>query len=256
MIFDCHVHLPSPCLKQTWEWKPCTPDLAAAVRYLRRCGVTRAIANSVRGELASTPEEFVAGNDEAREAARAYPEMIVPACLVNTNFGGEALTEIRRCHSLGVVWLGELCGYAGGYEYHTEAFAQAIAAASDLNMVVQIHEDVPDRMESLCRAFPQVTFVLPHLGDSIEECTARSELAARNPNLYLDVCGNGYHRMGILELAVHCTGPRRVLFGSDYTLNDPGGVLARIRLSELDDETKEDILHRNVRRLLAERGVS
>jgi hypothetical protein len=40
-IFDCHVHLPSPGLKMTWEWQPFTPDLPAAVRYLRRCGVDR-----------------------------------------------------------------------------------------------------------------------------------------------------------------------------------------------------------------------
>ena len=70
MIFDCHVHLPSPGLDRTWEWQPFTPGLAAAVRYLRRCGVDRAIANSMRGELAKTPEEMRAANDETAEAAR------------------------------------------------------------------------------------------------------------------------------------------------------------------------------------------
>jgi len=37
MIFDCHVHLPSPGLNRVWEWAECTPDTAAAVRYLKRC---------------------------------------------------------------------------------------------------------------------------------------------------------------------------------------------------------------------------
>ena len=108
MIFDCHVHLPSPGLQRAWEWQPFTPDLAAAVRYLRRCGVDRAIANSMRGELAKTPEEMVAGNDESARAAEQYPDMLVPACLINADLGQEALAEIRRCRGeLGMVWVGE-----------------------------------------------------------------------------------------------------------------------------------------------------
>ena len=30
----------------------------------------------------------------------------------------------------------------------------------------------------------------------------RCETAARTPNLHLDICGHGFQRMGILELAV------------------------------------------------------
>jgi predicted TIM-barrel fold metal-dependent hydrolase len=44
--------------------------------------------------------------------------------------------------------------------------------------------------------------VLTHLGDSPEEVEERIGLAARFPNLYLDISGHGYRRMGVLELAV------------------------------------------------------
>jgi predicted TIM-barrel fold metal-dependent hydrolase len=256
MIFDCHVHLPSPGLGRAWEWQPFTPDVGAAAAYLRRCGVDRAIANSMRGELAKTPEEVRAGNDEMAEIAGRHPEMFVAACLVNTGFGEEAVAEIRRCHDeLGMVWVGELCGYAGGYRYDTDGFAKAAAAAAELNMVVQIHVDETPEMDRLCREFPEVTWVLPHPGDSPTEVVERCELAGKHRNLCIDLSGHGVQRMGVLDLAVRCAGPDRVLFGSDYTINDPAAVIATIEKSYLSDEVKAKVLGGNVVRMLEERGV-
>jgi len=253
MIFDCHVHLPSPALGGSFEWEPFTPDLAAALRYLRRCGVDRAVAHSARAVKATTREELIAGNDETLAVARDHPDALVPACQINTNFAEDSLAEIRRCHEAGVVWIGELCGYIGGYTYDTQAFAEAAALASDLNMVVQIHADASG-MDRLCGEFGKVTWVLPHPGDSRENIAIRCELAAKHPNLYLDLCGSGVQRMGVLDLAVRCAGPDRVLFGSDYTVNDPAGIIATIQASYLSDEVKAKILGGNVVRMLEERG--
>ena len=47
----------------------------------------------------------------------------------------------------------------------------------------------------------------------------------------------------------------RVLFGSDYTINDPAGVIARVQQADLDDAAKAKILGGNVGRMLGERGV-
>jgi predicted TIM-barrel fold metal-dependent hydrolase len=153
---------------------------------------------------------------------------------------------------MGMVWIGELCGYIGDYTYDTVAFAAAVGLAAELNMVVQIHnEDVAD-MARLCAASPDTTFVLSHLGDSPQEVKDRIDLTARFPNLYLDISGHGHQRMGVLELAVQVAGPDRVLFGSDYTINDPAGVIARIEKSALGDEVKGNILGGNLLRLLAE----
>jgi predicted TIM-barrel fold metal-dependent hydrolase len=46
-----------------------------------------------------------------------------------------------------------------------------------------------------------------------------------------------------------------VLFGSDFTINDPAGVIARIQKSRLDEATRRKVLGDNVRRLLTEHGV-
>ena len=121
-------------------------------------------------------------------------------------------------------------------------------------MVVHIHNDDPQDMDRLCREFPNITFVLAHLGDSPEEVKERVDLTKRHQKLHLDISGHGYQRMGILEQAVRVAGADRVLFGSDYTINDPAGVIARLDKSNFDIETREKVLGGNLERLLTEHG--
>jgi predicted TIM-barrel fold metal-dependent hydrolase len=45
-------------------------------------------------------------------------------------------------------------------------------------------------------------------------------------------------------------GPNRILFGSDFSINDPGTVIARIRNSFLTMEQKQKILSGNLLGLL------
>lgn len=254
MIIDCHVHLPSPSLGVAVEWAPFTPDVKSAIAYLKRCGVERAICAFFRATEARTPEEMRAGNDETMEIARTYPEMVIPGCCINPNFPEEAVAELRRCREAGIVWLHELVGYIADYTYDTEGFARVVRAAAKLGMVVQIHSEGTE-MDRICSELPEVTWVLAHIGDSRDECRARCELAVKHPNLYLDVCGHGIQRMGVLDLAVKCAGPERVLFGSDYTVNDPAAVLATIQASYLEEGVKEMVLGGSVTRMLGERGV-
>jgi predicted TIM-barrel fold metal-dependent hydrolase len=55
----------------------------------------------------------------------------------------------------------------------------------------------------------------------------------------------------MLEYAVEKIGPDRVLFGSDFSINDPSTVLARIHNSFLDPEQKAKVLAANLESLLA-----
>ena len=56
--------------------------------------------------------------------------------------------------------------------------------------------------------------------------------------------------MGVLEYAVKTIGPDRILFGSDFTINDPSTVIARIQNAFLSEEVKRKILTENVEALL------
>ncbi len=251
MIVDCHVHIPSP--GSTWEWAPFTRDLDACVRYLKRCGVEKAVANSVRAVTAESPEDVRRGNDETFEAADKYGGFFIPASIANPGCRG-ALEELDRCREKGSVWLGEICGYAAGFRYNTPQFEKLVAKAIELDMVVQLHATGAE-MRRLCERFPGGTFILPHPVSRKDEIAERVEAMKDLPNLHLDLCGHGYERMGVMELAARID-PKRVLFGSDYTINDPAAVIARVRHSYLSEEDKALILGGNALRLLHERGVA
>jgi predicted TIM-barrel fold metal-dependent hydrolase len=108
-------------------------------------------------------------------------------------------------------------------------------------------------MEYIIQKFPKATIVFPHFGDSHESADIfrRIDLVARNPNCYLDTSGYGHDRVGMLEYAVKTVGAQRVLFGSDFSINDPSTVIARVDHAFIDDAVKQGILAGNLKRLLA-----
>jgi uncharacterized protein len=75
-------------------------------------------------------------------------------------------------------------------------------------------------------------------------------MVAKNPNFYLDTSGYGHDRVGVLEYAVKKIGPDRVLFGSDFSINDPSTVISRIKNSFLSAEQQRKIFSGNLEGLL------
>jgi predicted TIM-barrel fold metal-dependent hydrolase len=107
-------------------------------------------------------------------------------------------------------------------------------------------------MEYISQKFPHATIAFAHFGDDheYEDIFKRIDMVAANANYYLDTSGYGHDRVGILEYAVKTIGPDRILFGSDFSINDPGTVIARIRNSFLTPEQKQKIFSGNLQELL------
>ena len=220
--------------------------------YLDRTGVQRGIINSVRCQEAKSPAEFIAGNREVARYVEKYKGRFLGAAVVNPLFIDEALREIEDCRKqLGFVWVGELCNYMAPFEYTIKEFELLVAHTVKMNMVLDVHTDL-EEMQYIIQKFPQATIVFPHFGDSHESdhIFKRIDLVARNTNCYLDTSGRGHERMGMLEYAVQTIGSDRVLFGSDFSINDPSTVIARIENSFLTDEQKRKILSENLQQVL------
>ncbi|MEW5974811.1 MAG: amidohydrolase family protein [Acidobacteriota bacterium] len=252
LVFDAHLHCPAES-GELWQWHPVTHNFEEFVAYLDRTGVQQGIINSQRCQHNGTPAEFQAGNREVARYVEKYKGRFLGSCVVNPLFIDEALREIEDCRKqFGFVWVGELCNYMKpSYSYTIKEFALLVEQVVKHNMILDVHTEL-EEMEFIIEKFPQATIVFPHFGDDREHAHIfkRIERVAHNSNCYLDTSGYGHDRVGMLEYAVKTIGPDRVLFGSDFSINDPSTVIARIQHSFLTNEQKRKILGGNLVRLL------
>jgi predicted TIM-barrel fold metal-dependent hydrolase len=249
-IFDCHLHCPAE-KGEAWQWYKVTNSFEDFASYLDKTGVQRGIINSQRS-FGEKPEEFIAGNREVARYVEKYKGRFLGACVVNPLFIEESLREIEYCHNqLGFVWVGELCNYMVPYLYQISEFEMLVEQVVRLNMVLALHTEQGE-MEYIAQKFPHATIAFAHFGDDHEyqDIFKRIDIVAQNPNFYLDTSGYGHDRVGVLEYAVKTIGPDRVLFGSDFSINDPGTVIARIKNSFLTTEQKQKIFSGNLQELL------
>lgn len=250
--FDAHLHCPSEN-GEVWQWHPVTRTMEEFVRHLDRTGVQRGIINNVRCQLAKRPADFIAGNREVARYVEKYKGRFLGACVVNPLFIDEALREIEDCRNqLGFVWVGELCNYTIPYQYTVQEFELLVGQVVKQKMVLDVHTTLPE-MEYIIGKFPQATIVFPHMGEH-SSIFKRIELVARHKNCYLDTSGAGENRMGMLEYAVQTVGDDRVLYGSDFSINDPATGLARIRHAYLSEAQKRKVLRGNLEALLKRVG--
>jgi predicted TIM-barrel fold metal-dependent hydrolase len=107
-------------------------------------------------------------------------------------------------------------------------------------------------VELLAREYPDVPFVIPHLGSFADDWRAQTALIdhlVRHPNVLTD--SSGIRRFDILREAVERAGPRKLLFGSDGPWLHPGVELAKIELLHLSPADERLVLAENFLRLIA-----
>lgn len=102
----------------------------------------------------------------------------------------------------------------------------------------------------LVQEYPDVNFIIPHLGSYSDNWKAHSALIdylVRQKNIYTDT--SGVRNFDFLEEAVHRAGANKVLFGSDGPWLHPGVELAKIKALRLPEEQEKLILGGNFLRL-------
>ncbi|HEV2665992.1 MAG TPA: amidohydrolase family protein, partial [Blastocatellia bacterium] len=243
-------HIPSDN-GENFQWNLVTRNMAEFVAYLDKCGVRRGVISSSWSNKAQSPDDYRNGNREVAKYVDRYKGRFRGSCVITPFRIDDALREIEECHrQFGFVWLGEFCNYMTGYKYETPEWTEVMKLAAKLNLIVQIHTNTRE-MRYLAENFPENTIVFPHLGGNREDIFARIEIVAKHKNTCIELSGSGIERVGILERAVKEIGADRVLYGSDFTINEPSAVIARVKNAFLTLEDREKILFRNVERLLA-----
>jgi uncharacterized protein len=108
-----------------------------------------------------------------------------------------------------------------------------------------------DLVELLAAQYPDVNFIIPHLGSFADDWRAHLrtiDQIARYPNVYTDT--SGVRRFDYIVQAVQRAGAHKVLFGTDGPWLHPGVELYKIRLLGLPPEQTALILGQNLWRLI------
>jgi predicted TIM-barrel fold metal-dependent hydrolase len=107
-----------------------------------------------------------------------------------------------------------------------------------------------DRVEMLATQYPDVTFVIPHLGAFADDWAAQGHLVLllrALPNVYADTSGVRYFEL--LRRAAR-TAPDKLVFGSDGPLLHPGVELYKVRQLGLGPAAERAVLGGTAARLL------
>ncbi|WP_243373110.1 amidohydrolase family protein [Geotalea sp. SG265] len=240
MIIDCHCHagkgdgLTGPY------------DTAAPLdRYLRRAsnaGVSKTILFSVFHS-----DYRVANRGVADIVSRAPGRFAGFACIHPVNDRGRVGILLQEAV--------EQCGFRGIKVHRHDGRISREICEGARHYHIPILYDLMGEVsvvELLAREYPDVNFIIPHLGSFADQWQAQLALIdhlARHPNIYADT--SGVRRFDLLQEAVRRGGAEKILFGSDGPWLHPGLELAKVRLLGLPPEKERLILAGNLCRLIS-----
>jgi predicted TIM-barrel fold metal-dependent hydrolase len=258
-LIDNHIHLPSS-KGDTYIWHnvlSSADNCKSFFDYLKVYGIDKILGQGTPDVERDSKESklVTSANNVALYWRDKMPDFIIPTCSANPNFFDISLKEMKRMRKEGVAWLGEFTSYMHNYKYDSPQFIRLIEAAYDLNYIVSIHASI-EQMTPLLEKFPKVTWNLCHFNNSHDQMKDRFELGSKYPNMLLDTSGSQIERMGMLELAVEKMSADRILFGSDFPINDPGQAITRIEHAFLSENDKKKIFGENLIKKLKEHGAS
>jgi predicted TIM-barrel fold metal-dependent hydrolase len=258
-LIDAHAHfLHAGCGRTDWR-----EVNAARMRAGATIGITCHIA-SILGSFGHTsptyfpsPVDVTAGNDAMLALCDEHGPLVRMFVMVNPNHTQHAIGEFDRCLARGAIGiklaasrraddplLDPICEYAARHglpilhhiwQHRTRDWHnQEISDGADLGVLARRH--------------PKVTFILAHIGGG-GNYRHTFEVCREVPNIVADISGSGVDR-GMLDGALESFGAKRLLFGTDLTMETG---LAKLRALEptglVNADDLEDIRWRNCARI-------
>lgn len=107
-------------------------------------------------------------------------------------------------------------------------------------------------VELLAGEYPDVRFIIPHLGSFADDWRAQLSLIdqlERHPSIHADT--SGVRRFDLLVEAVQRAGPEKILFGSDGPWLHPGVELHKVSVLGLPAAQRDLVLGGNLLRLIS-----
>ena len=239
LIIDCHCHAGRGDAL-TAPWNTDAP-LEAYLRRARKAGITHTIV------FPAFHSDYVVANRELAWLVAARRDRLIGFAMVHCGRDagriGEMLQEAVRHF-----------GFRGVKVHGHEHLPTRELCEAARRLRIPVLVDVGGKahvIDMFAPQFPDVTFVIPHLGSFADDWRAHErviEQMTRYPNVYGDT--SGVRRFDYLVQAVKRAGPTKILFGSDGPWLHPGLELQKIRLLGLPANDEALILGGNAKRII------
>lgn len=240
MIIDCHCHA-GPGDGFTGPWDSGAP-LEDYARRAAQAGIDRTVI------FAAFHSDYAAANRAvarivARNRERYCGFVFVHAARDRGRIAAMVREGVERLGFIGIK-----------LHRHDANITREVCDAARVHALPVLYDVVGEvwQAELLAGQYPDINFIVPHLGSFADDWRAQLALAdhlVRHPNIYADT--SGVRRFDLLAQAVRRAGAHKVLFGSDGPWLHPGVELAKIRALRLSSHDESLILGRNFLRLTA-----
>jgi predicted TIM-barrel fold metal-dependent hydrolase len=221
-------------------------DTAASLdKYLRRAaraGIDRTVL------LATFHSDYAVANREVARIVARSPDRFYGFAFVHPE------RDRGRVHAMVQVAVARY-GFVGvkvhRYDGRISREVCEVARAFHLPVLYDVMGEI-SVVELLAQEYPDVAFIIPHLGSFSDDWRAQLGLIdhlVRHPNLYADT--SGVRRFDLLEQAVRRAGARKILFGTDGPWLHPAVELAKIGALAMTPAAEAMVLGGNFHRLIA-----
>ncbi len=225
------------------------------LRRAEQARVEFTFVSPLRGLLTQFGGDPIGANAEIAAEMFRYPAFfqwaVVDPTRPETFRQAGELLKTPRC--IGIKVHPDFHGY-GIKEHGAKIFEFAAAERA----VVLSHSGGPPSLPPdfipFADSFPEVSFIVAHLGWSLDADLTRQVRAvqmSRHGNVHVDTSSSYSITSNLIEWAVREVGPDKILFGSDTPLYFTPMQRARIDNAEVDDVAKRAILRGNAERIFA-----
>jgi predicted TIM-barrel fold metal-dependent hydrolase len=239
MVIDCHCHTGKGD-RMTAPWNTDAP-IEPYLRRARAAGIDKTIM------FAAFHSDYAQANAQVAGIIAQHPGRLLGFAFVHAKRdAGRIFRMVERAVKS---WR-----FRGIKVHGHEAMPTREVCETARTFRLPMLVDVAGRtevVEMLAPQYPDVTFIIPHLGSFMDDWKAHQRLIdqmVRYPNVYADT--SAVRQFDYIVQAVKRAGARKVLFGSDGPWTHPAVELHKIKLLGLPPDKEALILGGNVLRLL------
>ena len=239
MILDGHCHAgPGDGFVGPWDT---AARLDAYIRRAAASGIGRTVL------MAAFHSDYQAANRAVAAIVRRAPRRFIGFAFVHAQRDAGRIAELVREAV-------EEHGFRGLKAHRHDARITREVCETARHWKLPVLYDVMGEVQSaelLASEYPDVNFIIPHLGSFADDWSAQRaliDILVRRPNVYTDT--SGVRRFDLLEEAVARAGAGKIIFGSDGPWLHPGVELAKIHALRLAPAARAKVLGGTLLRLL------